>query len=292
MQERLRSGSSGLGEMQFSKRASSEGRFWTGFDAATYDVTRGIAERAPATTYTIVMHMSAPVAGTGRCGGPTLHRTMRPGDIDLVPFGWAAAWRDDAPGTVLNVKLTPALVRSAAVAMNLDPGAVSIPPRLHLKDPKLEHLGWALVAELEGGEHSDRLFAESISNAIAVHLVRRYSGARPVEFSQGLSRRRFALVIDYINDNLATNLSLAELAAVAGLSPSHFNSLFKQSSGVAVHQYVIRQRVERAVKLLSKGDVPLTDIAERAGFSDQSHMARCMRRLTGMTPSAFLRHYQ
>ena len=280
-------------EMQFSKRASSDGRSWTGFEAVTYDVSGGIAERPPFTAHTLVMHLSAPVMGSCRCDGPALRRVMRPGDMDFVPVGYPATWRDDAPGSVLNVKLSASLVRSTAETMRLaGRDAVCLRPQLHLEDAKLEHLGWALVAELESGDQHDRLFAESVSNAIAVHLVRRYSEARPVETTHGLSRRQFRLVVDYMNEHITASLSLSELAAVAGLSPSHFNSLFKQSAGVTAHQYVIRRRVDRAVNLLSRAGARLIDVADQAGFADQSHMTRCMRRVVGMTPAAILRQYR
>jgi AraC family transcriptional regulator len=293
MQATTWAGSGQFSEMQFSKRASSDGRSWTGFEAVTYDVSGGIAERPPFTAHTLVMHLSAPVMGSCRCDGPALRRVMRPGDMDFVPVGYPATWRDDAPGSVLNVKLSASLVRSTAETMRLaGRDAVCLRPQLHLEDAKLEHLGWALVAELESGDQHDRLFAESVSNAIAVHLVRRYSETRPVETTHGLSRRQFRLVVDYMNEHITASLSLAELAAVAGLSPSHFNSLFKQSAGVTAHQYVIRRRVDRAVNLLSRDGARLIDVADQAGFADQSHMSRCMRRVVGMTPAAVLRQYR
>ncbi|HYK52465.1 MAG TPA: helix-turn-helix transcriptional regulator, partial [Candidatus Eremiobacteraceae bacterium] len=82
-----------------------------------------------------------------------------------------------------------------------------------------------------------------------------------------------------------------DLAAIAGLGASTFRALFKQSIGVPVHQYVIRRRVECAASLLSRGGVRLSEVAIQAGFVDQSHMARCMRRVLGMTPAAVMRLY-
>jgi hypothetical protein len=79
-----------LGQMRFSLRASSSGRFWNGFEAATCDISAGYQERPAATNFSIVMHLSSPVTGTARCEGPTVFRIMRPGDIDIVPFGCAA----------------------------------------------------------------------------------------------------------------------------------------------------------------------------------------------------------
>jgi AraC family transcriptional regulator len=165
---------------------------------------------------------------------------------------------------------------------------ISFPALLSLSDPVLQHLMLALVAELEGGG-GEPLFAESCATALAAHLVRRYAGERSNERAPGLSRRQLARVVDYIDANLTTRLSYADLAAVAGISPSHLKALFKRSLGVSVHQYVIRRRVDFAVRLLSQRGARVCDVAQQAGFSDQSHMARFMRRVIGTTPSALRR---
>jgi AraC family transcriptional regulator len=218
---------------------------------------------------------------------------MRRGDMDFVPFGYAAAWQDRSPGRVLNVRLNPSFVRSTAEAMNSGHAdAVCVPPQLHFTDSRLESLGWALVAELEGDDHGDRLLAESVGTAMAAHLLRRYGAMQSVGSWSGLSRRRLLAVLDYINENLAENFGLVELASLAGVSPSHFKALFKQSTGVPVHQYVIRQRVDRAVHLIVGGGARLCDVAQQAGFAHQSHMARCMRRVVGMTPADVLREFR
>jgi AraC family transcriptional regulator len=93
-------------------------------------------------------------------------------------------------------------------------------------------------------------------------------------------------VLIYIEDNLSQSLSLAEIAAVAGLSVSHFKSLFRESMGLPVHQYLIRRRVERAQTLLGEGKMSISQIAVETGFAHQSHLARHTRRLLGVSPKA------
>ena len=78
----------------------------------------------------------------------------------------------------------------------------------------------------------------------------------------------------------------ATVAGVAGVSPSHFNLLFRQSVGVPVHQYVMRTRIERAVELLTGTQIPVCDVALKTGFANQSHLAFRMRRSLGVTPKA------
>jgi AraC family transcriptional regulator len=96
-------------------------------------------------------------------------------------------------------------------------------------------------------------------------------------------------VLELIEARLDQRLALAELAAAAGLSPSHFKPLFKASTGLAPHQFVIRRRVERARALLLDGRLPMAQVALESGFAHQSHMARAMRRILRTTPGALRR---
>jgi AraC family transcriptional regulator len=73
------------------------------------------------------------------------------------------------------------------------------------------------------------------------------------------------------------------------VSASHFKTLFKRSTGLPVHEYVIQRRVERAKALLLRGELPASQVALEAGFAHQSHMARSMRRVLGVTPSSISR---
>jgi AraC family transcriptional regulator len=99
-----------------------------------------------------------------------------------------------------------------------------------------------------------------------------------------LSDRRLRQVFAYIEDNLAENISLGDLAAVVGLSVSHFNVLFREAVGLSPHQYLIRRRVERAKNLLGEGKLTISQIATETGFTHQSHLARHMHRVLGVTP--------
>jgi AraC family transcriptional regulator len=276
------------GNMQFSMRASSDGRRWSGIDASVYDISPGVSDRSAREDYVVALHLSAAVEGTCRCDGVTVRRTIKPGDIDFVPLGYAATWHDKGAGRVANVRLSPTLMRTTAAAMGRSGADIVFPARLSLSDAVLRHLTLAVVAELEGGENG-ALFAESMGTAIATHLLRQYAQMAPTPGPRGLSQRQLSRILNYIEANLALDPSLAEIAAVAGISASHLKTLFKKAQGIPVHQYVIRRRVEYAARLLSRKGARLCDVAQQAGFSDQSHMARCMRRVIGSTPAALLR---
>ena len=80
-------------------------------------------------------------------------------------------------------------------------------------------------------------------------------------------------------------VTLAELAAQAALSEYHFARMFRQSTGLAPHQYVMKRRMEKAKALVQNTATPLTDIALACGFNSASHFSNRFRSATGMTPS-------
>src|SRR5215470_4468961 len=283
----LRSG--GTSEMQFLVRATSRDRGWTGLEATLYDTSGGLVAIPKMARHNLSMHVGSPVIATCRCEGPIDRRLQSPGDIDFVPVGCSAVWEDSGPTTFLSIALEHSLMRETAEVMGLNPDALAFEPELQIKDPRLEHIGWALKAELETRDSGGRLYAEGLGTALAAQLLRRFGRLSYGVSERGLTRRQRRAVTDYIEHHIAADLSLRELADVAGVSASHFRSLFKETMGMPPHQYVIQRRVRHATRMLARGAARLSDVALRTGFADQSHMARCMRRLTGMTPSTVLR---
>jgi AraC-like DNA-binding protein len=97
----------------------------------------------------------------------------------------------------------------------------------------------------------------------------------------GITRR----ISEYIDSHLGENISLEAMAEMAGLSLYHFARAFRQSTGLTPHGYLLQRRIEHAARLLSRTELPLSEIALTVGFSDHSHFARHFRRFTGTTPS-------
>jgi AraC family transcriptional regulator len=172
-----------------------------------------------------------------------------------------------------------------------DPGEIEIRNRFQVRDTQLENIGWALREEMECGFPCGQIYFDSLAVAVASRLIR-YHGAKSVDMkrpNKRLSDRRLRQVFVYIENNLAENIALADLAAVVDLSVSHFNVLFREAAGLSPHQYLIRRRVERAKDLLSEGKLSISQIATESGFAHQSHLARHMRRMLGVTPKALLK---
>jgi AraC family transcriptional regulator len=156
-------------------------------------------------------------------------------------------------------------------------------PRHQLRDPRIGHIAWALEADHRAAHPSGLLDAEGLGLALAAHLLGGYAAAGPAK--RGMSRPQLARVTEYIEAHLDRGLSLERLAKVAGLSSSHLKTLFKRSTGLPLHRYVVQRRLERARRLLLQGELSAGQVALEAGFSHQSHMAHWMRRLLGYTPS-------
>lgn len=100
-------------------------------------------------------------------------------------------------------------------------------------------------------------------------------------------RRAIRRAIEYIHANLSKSIHLHDMAGAAGLSGFHFARIFRKTTGMTPHRYLMRERVGKVKDLLARSDLSLVAIADEAGFSDQGHMSRVFKRLTGMTPKAF-----
>ena len=133
------------------------------------------------------------------------------------------------------------------------------------------------------------MYAEALANVLVVHLLRHHSSVKLSSLPQhlGLPKMTLRQVIDYIEEHLADNLSLSDLAVAVNLSPYHFARLFKVSIGLSPHQYVIHRRIERAKLLLITTNWSLTTIAHAVGCASESHLALHFKRLTGLTPKQY-----
>lgn len=146
-----------------------------------------------------------------------------------------------------------------------------------------------MTTDLNEGSPAGRLYGEALGNALAVYLLNRYAARRytPMAYRGGLPGYRLKRVLDYIRENLGNDLSLAELAAVVGMSPHYFAELFKKSTGRAPHQYVLLQRIERAKEGLADGEHSIIKVGLDAGFQNPGHFSRVFRRIVGTSPSQF-----
>ena len=210
------------------------------------------------------------------------------GAVCLIPSGEPFTSRVAGDTECLGIYLDPALVERAARDAGAA-GGYEVVARSNPRDPFVSRVGMALMAEMDAGGPGGRLYAESLANVLAVHLLRHYAdaGAAARRSAGGLAGGRLRRVLSYIEEHHGRDLSLDELAGEAAMSTFHFAREFKRATGTTPHQHLIRLRVERAKALLAEGRLPLAEIGLRTGFSHQSHFTRLFRRLTGTTPHSY-----
>ena len=219
-----------------------------------------------------------------------LHESIiHKGDNVFVPAGQPTYWRCQSANIhrqSLHIYLKPELVGQVAEASEIDTKRINLVNCFAKQDLQLHQVAMLLLAELESNGIMGRLYAESLTQVLVIHLLRHYSTLTQTITSQNRSLTRIQLqqAIDYIHTHLDRDLSLVEIAGVINISPTYFASLFKREIGTSPHQYVIQQRVEQAKEMLLKTDLAIADIALQVGFSSQSHLTQQFKRLTGMTP--------
>ncbi|MEL4867907.1 helix-turn-helix transcriptional regulator [Pantoea agglomerans] len=167
------------------------------------------------------------------------------------------------------------------------PLSLTLDERIFGSDPKITALYRQFLLGCDWQQHANQLTLSTASTLLLTHLLQNYSNVQwklPV-VKGGLSPFVLRNVLAFIEENLGQPLTLAELAAQAALSEYHFARMFRQSTGLAPHQYVMQRRMEKAKALVQHTATPLTDIALACGFNSASHFSNRFRSVTGMTPS-------
>lgn len=187
--------------------------------------------------------------------------------------------------------LDPVFFNQTAEGLGVNPDRVELVGQQREADPNLQHITMALRAGVEAGHGSDRMYGEALSTALVVHLLRDYNG-KPVKPRQrvrgGLPKNKLSRAIEFIHDQLRTDLTVADIARTAHMSSHHFTLLFKQSTGQSPYQYVIEARAQKAKELLASGKFSIAEIAHETGFADQSHLTRNLKHFFGVTPKMLL----
>jgi AraC family transcriptional regulator len=168
-------------------------------------------------------------------------------------------------------------------------GEVELRPSRKFADPCLSAMVAAVHAEMVAGFPSGRLFLDSVEQAMAVTLVKGHAVRhRPVQIYQGgLGSSRLRRIKELVHARMEDDLSLDEMAQSVGLSTAHFARMFRKSTGVTPHQFVLRQRLERAKAMLRAPDARVLDVAVACGFKTQQHFAQVFRDVCGVSPTEY-----
>jgi AraC family transcriptional regulator len=247
----------------------------------------GIIETTPRPDPYILVHVGSPVEIACERGGQSHRGVSVHGHIDIIPANIPTRWILKQEDRGLVIRVSQDLLVEAARNSGIDSRAAVLVNRFQVRDSAIEHLAWALQCEMNSKFAGGRLYTDCIGMALACRLLQRHSITAPGEPNvNGGAMPMFRLrrVLNYIEENLSQDLSLAAIAAVSGLSSSHCQRAFRNAVGVSIHQFVIQQRVHRAKQLLADSRFSIAEVALSVGFSHQSHLAHHMRRLLGLPP--------
>ncbi len=168
-------------------------------------------------------------------------------------------------------------------------GEVELHPSRKFADPRLSAMAAAVHAEMVAGFPSGRLFLDSIEQAMAITLVNGHAVRhRPVRiYRGGLGSVRLRRIKELVHAKMENDLSLDEMAQSVGLSTAHFARMFRKSTGETPHQFVLRQRLDRAKGMLRAPDARVLDVALACGFKTQQHFAQVFRGVWGVSPTEY-----
>ncbi len=160
-------------------------------------------------------------------------------------------------------------------------------PRLRFCDDRIWTLVKLLSDAVDDPDPSTQLYGDGLTAAIVARLFADLP--EPGEDGSGLAPWQLRRIVEYLDAHLPERVDLADLAALADLSLSHFSRAFKASTGMAPYRWQLDARVRRAQALLIDSHASLDQVAEATGFADAVHFGRTFRKLTGATPAAWRR---
>jgi AraC family transcriptional regulator len=158
-------------------------------------------------------------------------------------------------------------------------------------DAVVRHLGASLLEALRRANETNQLFIDHMMLALTAHVAQTYGGLQRISETNrgGLAPWQVKRACERLEADLGGKLSLEQIAAELGLSLSHFSRAFRSSTGLPPHQWLLRQRVEAAKRLMAVRDLSLSEVAISAGFAHQSHFTRVFSAVVGVSPGAWRR---
>lgn len=260
---------------------------WTGLHFELHQQPAfGTAEHQH-TMHVLACGLSGATQGERWLDGKPSPETRQVGDLAIIPAGIAHRCNWASPAEFMILALEPTVLQQVGQDWVKADRIELVPRYMNQQDGLLLALFSTLRAEAASAQIGSPLLIDSLKTTLAIHLLRHYCATRPKPWGnrQGLPTATLQQVTEYIQAHLHREVRLVELAAIANLSPYHFLRLFKQSTGLTPHQYLLQRRIDQAQWLLQHSALSIAAVAVAVGFCDQSHFSRYFKRQVGATPS-------
>ena len=208
--------------------------------------------------------------------------------LTFVPIGSSVEGWNRFEGRVSSV----VAVHLAPTMPGHDANIISkAPPSLYFENDNLKATLQKLQWVLDGSGVDDHAYAETLGLLLLWELRHaadlKRSRLNPVR--GGLTVHQLRRIKDFIDAKISSDITISDLAAVAGLSQFHFIRAFKDQVGLSPYQYVLSERIRQARGLLSNRDLSTAEVAVAVGFHDAAQLNRVFRKFVGVTPTAFRR---
>ncbi len=266
--------------------ASSAALRWRGVLMEKHACDPGERQEGNALDRSVLVMVCSPT-WRGECNGKLKRETL--GTLTILPKGLLPAMRSAQTADLLYCAFNEAFVKEVADELE---GRLAPPhdKRGDLRDRAISEILNLLVAEVQSGGASGRLYVDSLALALTIRFL--FLGERQTTRScrtAMIPQHHLFRVQEFIESRLEADLTLQELASEVGYSRSHFLRMFHATTGMTPHRYVLKRRVERARQQLEQVEQSIAEVAFRCGFSSQAHLTLAFRKEFGITPAEYRR---
>ena len=232
--------------------------------------------------------------GTGapvdrRVANRAMRKTYRVGEGTLLAPGTDSWWAVDAANNAgwFHVHFEKALLAEVEAAHNMKLETVP-----DVADRQIAALVSFIFELVSHAEDPEPILWQSLGQVLLWRLLLLTAGKRRGEDARGgLAPWQAKRTTEYLADNIERRVTLDELAAIARLSPFHFNRAFAKTIGMPPYRYQQKLRLERACELLAKSDMRIIDIALAVGYESPQALARVFTQAHGIAPSQWRRRH-
>ena len=271
---------------------TSAGFPWSGFLVEKFFMQPGERRSGVNRWHVISALGSRPAEFEGPTSGGTVSTyTKPPGALTFFPIGEIPPTRLRSRSELTSCAVNEELVES--IRLEVDGyRSHELLYRSGLRDDAAERIVALLAIEMESGGLSGSLYAESLIRALVCrYIVLASEGAQSTLPAVGAMHPRLLKRLrEWMEENAHRDISLSAMAKETKYSSTHLLRIFRASTGLTPHQYLIDLRIERAQRLLRKRDARLIDVAIECGFSSQAHLTSAFKARRGMTPGQYQRH--
>lgn len=213
-----------------------------------------------------------------------------PGKICLMPADHQSDWEIEGHLSFVHLYFNDAKIDELAEQVHDSSFSGGLPDLTWVDNSWIMTFCQQILLNIPWHEQSQQTALSQAGNMLILHLLSEYGGAKKLPAVKGgLAPATQRFLIDYIEANLGSALTIEQLAAQVQLSPYHFARMFKQSFAQTPHHYITERRLQAAYQAIRQEDVSLSDLATGFGFSDQSHFGKAFKKRFKQTPSQYRR---